>query len=189
MRIVTELSKDFEKTSYAHCFSGITRIMTKDGIKCLKELVDKEIKVFNVYGEWEDATVKDCGRQELIRLTIRHKEFTKNLCTTKSHDWLIKDGLTNDDCIITTEQLKAGDEIPFNKSKKESINILTLAIYDGYDFAKSSYAKLNKDIISKNPDYLYGWLFGYIASKAYLDKGECFISDSLENIEIGRAHV
>ena len=53
----------YNSTMKPYCFKGDTKILTKDGIKELKSLVDKNIMVLNRYHGWEDATVKILVKQ------------------------------------------------------------------------------------------------------------------------------
>ena len=54
-------------TYLPYCFSGDTKILTKDGIKRLDELEGKNISVLNKNHGWEDATVQSFGKQKLMR--------------------------------------------------------------------------------------------------------------------------
>ena len=102
-------------TFLPYCFSGDTKILTKDGIKKLVDLVGKDIKVLNKDNGWEDATVKHFGKAPLRKLTLERYGVIKEILVTGNHRWFVKD--SNDKrTIIETDDLKQGMRIPFNTS-------------------------------------------------------------------------
>lgn len=103
---------DFPTSTFVHyCFRGDTKILTKKGVKPLKELVDQDIFVLNKNRGWEKATVKNFGKQELRKLTLE-RYVTKEIYVTGNHVWFVKDG--NKLKEIQTDALQLGMKIPFN---------------------------------------------------------------------------
>lgn len=81
----------------ANCLGGDTRIITKEGVRTLEELVGMEFEVLNRYGLWEKATAACFGSQMLYEVTF------SNGCTvqaTAGHRWWQRDGSR-----VTTEEL------------------------------------------------------------------------------------
>ena len=105
----------YNSTMKPYCFKGDTKILTKDGIKELKSLVDKNIMVLNRYHGWEDATVKYFGKAELRKLTLERYGVIKELYVTGNHLWFVRNN-SNKTTKIPTDNLKKGMKIPFNTS-------------------------------------------------------------------------
>lgn len=77
------------KTMRWHCFQGDTGVITKYGTFRIKELVGKEVEILNGNGEWETVVFHNCGEQEIVRLRLQSNGKTKEILTTKEHQWLI----------------------------------------------------------------------------------------------------
>ena len=75
---------------FPYCFRGDTEIMTKDGIKCLVDLVEKDIVVLNKNHGWEHATVKRFGVQRLYKLSLERHGNIKEIYVTGNHKWFVK---------------------------------------------------------------------------------------------------
>lgn len=99
-----------------YCFKGDTKILTKDGIKQLDELVGKNIMVLNKNHGWEEATVKNFGKNSLRKLVLERYGVTKELYVTGNHIWFVRDKKTNNFVEINTDNLQQGMKIPFNTS-------------------------------------------------------------------------
>lgn len=107
---------DANTTSFKHyCFRGDTKILTKEGIKTLKELVGKDILVLNKNQGWESATVKNFGKQKLKKLTLERYGNEKIIYVTGNHIWFVRDNSTLKE--VSTDNLQSGMKIPFNSSK------------------------------------------------------------------------
>ena len=62
---------DADTSTFIHyCFDGNTEILTSEGVKKLKDIVDTEITVLNKYGGFEKATVKNFGKQPIYKLIL-----------------------------------------------------------------------------------------------------------------------
>lgn len=100
-----------------YCFSGDTKILTKEGTKSLKSLTGQDIEVLNKNHEWEKATVKDFGEQELSLLTLERHGVIKNFKVTPNHIWFVIDNGSISE--ITTSELQSGMQIPCNSENTE----------------------------------------------------------------------
>lgn len=102
----------FSSTMIPYCFKGDTKILTKQGIKRLDELVDKDIMVLGKNHGWENATVKHFGKAVLRKLTVERYGKTKDFYVTGNHIWFIegKRGLSEK----VTDELKPGMKLAYN---------------------------------------------------------------------------
>ena len=108
---------DFPSSTYfSYCFSGDTKIFTKDGIRRLDEIVGQPIKVLNKNHGWEDGTVEYFGKQPMRLLTIERYGVTKNIKVTGNHKWFVKDKKSGKTNIVCTDELEEGMRIPYNTS-------------------------------------------------------------------------
>lgn len=104
---------DAYNTTYKpYCFSGDTKILTKCGIKRLDDLVGKDIMVMNKNHGWEEATVKNFGKDNLRKLTLSRYGVVKELYVTGNHKWFVQD--KNGRIELETDSLEHGMRIPFN---------------------------------------------------------------------------
>lgn len=89
-----------------NCHSGSTRIITKQGIKSLKEVCGHQVEIRNKFGRWENGTVQSFGKQLLFKITF---EDGRMELATANHRWWQEDGSR-----ITTSELK---KVPYAVSQ------------------------------------------------------------------------
>ena len=107
---------DGDTSTFKHyCFRGDTTFLTNEGIKTLKEMEGKDFKVLNKNHGWEDATVKNFGKDVLYKLTLERYGNEKEIYTTGNHIWFVKDKKGKIE--IETSSLEPGMKIPYNTSK------------------------------------------------------------------------
>ena len=107
---------DGDTSTFKHyCFRGDTTFLTNEGIKTLKEMEGKNFKVLNKNHGWEDATVKNFGKDVLYKLTLERYGNEKEIYTTGNHIWFVKDKKGKIE--IETSNLEPGMKIPYNTSK------------------------------------------------------------------------
>lgn len=82
-----------------NCHDGDTKIVTKNGIRALKELLGQPIEVLNRHGEWEQATVCSFGVQPLQMIVF---DDGRTVLATEGHRWWQENGER-----VTTKELKA----------------------------------------------------------------------------------
>lgn len=104
----------YNSTYKPYCLSGDTKILTKDGIKPLNELVGKPIKVLGKNHGWEDATVKHFGKQELRKLVVERYGVRKEIKATGNHRWFVS--TRNGREVLTTDELIPGMKLVYNNS-------------------------------------------------------------------------
>lgn len=111
-------------TFFSYCFTGDTKIMTKEGVKRLDELVGKDIMVLNKNHGWEPGTVQHFGRQPIKRLVLERYGATKEINVTGNHLWFVRTGKTSEHpntILVSTDDLQPGMRIPYNTSKAWSL--------------------------------------------------------------------
>lgn len=106
-RILSNRGVKGKRISYSNCFSGETKIITKDGLKTLEELKDKDIKVLSE-GGWRKATVKSFGHQPVKRLVLQKGKATKDFYVTGEHIWYAKQRNSDTFQEVTTNNLIPG---------------------------------------------------------------------------------
>ena len=76
-----------------NCFRSDTEFLTKEGIKKFSDFQDGDkVTVLSKGSAWKEATVKNFGKSELYKLTLRRGKTVEEIYTTANHRWLIKDG-------------------------------------------------------------------------------------------------
>lgn len=103
------------------CFAKDTKVITKDGIKEIQEIVDVPVYVINGNGKWEETIFFECKKQRLCRINIRQKIVTKALYATKEHKWMI---FGAKDYFLTSD-LKSGQQLSKVVLDDESTNFVT----------------------------------------------------------------
>lgn len=86
------------------CFRGDTRVITKNGVKEIKELLNNPTYIINGNGEWELTQFKFMGYQQLYKLTVKRTERRKVIYTTAEHEWPIRRWVRK----VETKDLKPG---------------------------------------------------------------------------------
>ena len=102
--------------SHANCFSGDTRFITDQGVKTFEETLGKDIKVLGVGANWQEATIKHFGKQQIVELTLSRNGTEKTIRTTKEHRWFKRKGRKNY-VEAYTQDLKEGDYLKSMYSK------------------------------------------------------------------------
>ena len=110
---------DAYNTTYKpYCFRGDTKILTKQGIRRLDELVNKEIYVLGKNHGWEPATVKHFGKDILWKLTLERYGVRRDIFVTGNHKWFVQ--AISRYVVMETEQLEPGMQIPYNEFGQEN---------------------------------------------------------------------
>lgn len=113
----------YSSSFVSYCFTGDTKILTDTGIKKLEKLENKDIKVLNKRGGWEDAKVKYFGESPVMKLTLERYGVEKTFFVTPNHRWFVKEHKGAKTTIKETSQLQPGYRIPFNTGNKTWANI------------------------------------------------------------------
>ena len=92
------------KDYYCHCFASDTKIITRDGVYTINDILGKDVEVINGNGEWEKVQFKSYGFDKIWEITLKSNKKTKIIRTTKKHEWFVQ----NHKKPITTDKLKSG---------------------------------------------------------------------------------
>ena len=109
-----------------NCFTGETEIVTREGVKRLDSLVDKDIMVLSQDCTYRKAKGVYCGEQLIYRVSLQSGDSF--LCT-EDHRWIehrdsyYKGKHYSKNVIVTTAELKRGSCIPFNMPSKGDLCI------------------------------------------------------------------
>lgn len=74
------------------CFSGDTRILTKQGTREIGSLSGEVATLVTTGGRWADAKVEHFGTQRLHRVTLKRHGRTKEVHATAGHRWFVVSG-------------------------------------------------------------------------------------------------
>lgn len=87
-RILSNRGIEDEGVTYSNCFDGETKIITKDGIRTLRDVYEsgKHIQVLS-NGGWRDAVVKSFGIQPVRKLILEKHGVKKTFIVTGDHIW------------------------------------------------------------------------------------------------------
>lgn len=76
--------------STQNCMEVSTRFWTSTGIKSFSDFKDGDSVIIRGKNDWLPATVKNFGKQELHKLTVKSGEITKEIFTTANHRWIVE---------------------------------------------------------------------------------------------------
>ena len=103
-----------KRVGQVHCFSGETKVITWEGPKEIRSLVNQKVRLLSVNkygrGKWVEAPIKSFGEQELWTVTIRRNGVRRQIRATSQHRWFVSPYLgvsANGKCIeVCTENLR-----------------------------------------------------------------------------------
>ena len=90
-----------------NCFHKDTKVITKDGVKPIRDLIGKKTFIINGNGQWEEVEFKRYGKQLLYELTLTSNGLERKILATGNHDWLVRDRVHK----IHTKDLKVGQRL------------------------------------------------------------------------------
>ena len=101
-----------------NCFRRDTTFWTDKGVKTFKDFEDGDIVNIRGENDWLPATIRSCGEQELIKITVGKRDEKRNIFTTANHRWICE--LEKDSYKIkTTNELQVGWQLKnFYRHKK-----------------------------------------------------------------------
>lgn len=112
------------------CVTGDTLILTKDGHKPIKDLVGKDVEVWNGY-EWSKVTPKVTGHNQKT-LKVKFSNGATVQCTPY-HKWVLKDGsrVEAKDLNIGDKLMKCNYPVLFGKGSNDYTRYYTAGFYCG----------------------------------------------------------
>jgi 3'-phosphoadenosine 5'-phosphosulfate sulfotransferase (PAPS reductase)/FAD synthetase len=146
------------RVSCCYCLAGETEVVTRDGIKAIRELaggrhqllVPKQTPLgVSGHGSFVDVEVRTFGVQPLSRIVLRRGKIQKTIYATAEHRWLIRDwrpgkGDSRDNRDfrtreLTTAQLSLGDRLrPLVAHPPEKTGMVPFAVAQGFVFGDGS---------------------------------------------------
>lgn len=72
------------------CFRGDTKVITRDGVFPIKDLVGKQVQIINGNGEWEQVEFRNYGKQQIWEVHLRRFNSRKVIYATKEHEWIVR---------------------------------------------------------------------------------------------------
>jgi adenosylcobalamin-dependent ribonucleoside-triphosphate reductase len=101
-----------------NCFGGETEILTKDGVKRIKDCAGTIQKVLTHKGNWIAAPINSFGKQETSLLTLRRGKKAKVIEVTPNHRWLFPEFGNRSFKEKFTKDLVVGEKIPYQFGAK-----------------------------------------------------------------------
>src|SRR5690606_29035665 len=96
-RITSNAGADEHKTkvSLINCLAGDTPVLTRQGIRPIRELAGQDVEILNGKGKWTFAPFKSFGVQDTFKVTLRwadNRRGKTEIYATKDHRWFLEDG-------------------------------------------------------------------------------------------------
>lgn len=120
------------------CLAGETEVVTRDGIKPIRELAGTEPELLvpthtahNATGGFKAVPVRALGKQRLYAVNLRRYRATKTIYATAEHRWVLSDAI-----VQTTTQLVAGDSLATVKAQPIAwkSNRIPLGVAQGFTY-------------------------------------------------------
>ncbi|MFN8027264.1 MAG: CHC2 zinc finger domain-containing protein, partial [Acidimicrobiia bacterium] len=72
------------------CLAGETRVITWDGVREIRDLAGKTVKVLTEKGHWVEAPFSSFGVQPLMRIELSRNRQRKVIFATPEHRWFVR---------------------------------------------------------------------------------------------------
>jgi hypothetical protein len=72
-----------------NCLCANTQVITRQGLRPIGDLADKDIDIITSRGEWATAPFKSYGIQNVFAVTLRRGNDTRVIKATKDHRWYV----------------------------------------------------------------------------------------------------
>lgn len=159
-----DIFRYFYDQGVKYCLAGETRVLTRDGLRPIADLVNTTPTLLTTSGggrrngRWVEAEVRSFGVQPLRKITLRRNKMNKELFATGEHRWLIRDKRNADHRIErATGDLQPGDAlavcVPARVAKSNTfmspVGVMAGFVYgDGHRDGRSSRVTLwgDKDL-------------------------------------------
>ena len=90
--------------AHFHCFAGETEVITRSGVRPIRELAGTVATILTRGGIWVDAPFMSYGRQQLWRIDLSRNGVRKTLHATAEHRWFVRDRSS----AVPTKDLRIG---------------------------------------------------------------------------------
>lgn len=109
-----------------HCFRGDTHVLTLQGSKAIKDILNVPVSVLNGRGEWEVTTFRKYGEDVLWRINLSQDKQHKDIYATSSHEWFVH----GKNKLYCTSDLVVGDYLE---------SVIPKQVSEGYSFDKEGF--------------------------------------------------
>lgn len=75
-----------------NCFSGDTRVLTRNGVFSIKDLSGKTVEVLGRKGIWVKGDFNSYGKQKLYEISLTRNRQKKIIYATAGHRWFVRNG-------------------------------------------------------------------------------------------------
>lgn len=72
-----------------NCLAGNTMVVTRKGLKPIRDLTGHDVEVITSRGKWVTAPFKSYGEQQVFAITLQHGTDTKVIKATGDHGWFV----------------------------------------------------------------------------------------------------
>ena len=72
-----------------NCLTGDTRVITREGVKPIRDLAGKDVEIITSRGAWVTAPFKSYGEQEVFAVTLKRGKDIKVIKSTADHRWFM----------------------------------------------------------------------------------------------------
>ena len=107
------------ESGWQACVSGDTKLITKDGIDNIKNLVGKDCKIWNG-DSWKTVNPFVTGEnRELYRVELSDGSY---LDCTDNHEWLVKNRFEEEHRVVKTKDLLTGEKYKISTPRVNCVN-------------------------------------------------------------------
>ncbi len=144
--IGSELGRDVSGDVEAiNCFAAETKVLTKNGVKYIRDLVEGIHEVLTTGGKWVFAPIRSFGYQQLMKITLSRSGVKKIIYATPNHGWIIAKVQRKSIRLTTTEHLIRGDRLASCFPKQiDNLSVDTISAARGFVFGDGSKSSKNR---------------------------------------------
>jgi DNA primase len=96
------------------CLAGDTRVVTRSGVREIRDLAGGSHSVMTTAGRWVDAPFYSFGEQPVVRLHLSRNGQKKVIRATGNHRWLVRAGSKRErHAERVTQRLRPGDRLAY----------------------------------------------------------------------------
>lgn len=143
----TEASKLYPMSNF-NCFKRDTEFLTRYGIKSFYDFKDGDtVEVLNGNGAWSESKVRNFGKQDIVKLTVKRKGtvYKEDIYTTRNHLWFVKKNNEKKYEKKYTKDLKGGDVLRKKyRYEHQNLNTCPIGVVHGIVFGDGTYDKFKK---------------------------------------------
>ncbi|GLY83039.1 DNA primase [Actinoallomurus iriomotensis] len=93
-----------------HCLAGETRVLTREGLRPIRELAGGTHRILGRDGRWRDAPFYSFGVQPLMRIVLSRDGRRKEIHATAEHRWFVD---VSEQRELTTRALAPGHRLAY----------------------------------------------------------------------------